>query len=572
MTSASTVEDSAPAALAAGVRARLARYPAIAGLAAGLLLWTSFPPLEWNWMAWVALAPLFWLATLRGPRFPLYLGAWLGGFVFWLLAVEWLRMLDSSAWPGWIVLALAFSFWWVVFLAVARCAVLRLQIPLMLAAPIVWVGLEYARAYFLTGFPWFYLAHSQFRQLYLIQIADFSSSLGISLLVAVVNAMVVDLATLPLFGRSSQGTRLIGRQNVRLCVVTVLLGTTLCYGAFRVSTARFHDGPRLALLQSNIEQRHKLKGDPQRIIAEFTGLIERALQRAQLPDLIVWPETSYPFQFIAVDPAVDPKTLEEQVQSVTTKLSALEWLERRDVISADLHSWADRAGVPMLIGSIFYDHRPVSVEKYNSAILFSPEIQAIHFYHKMHLVPFGEYFPFIETLPWLAALTPYRTGKLQSLSYGREPLAIPLGPYRLAVSICFEDTIPQVVNRFFNLAGGGQEPDILVNLTNDGWYHGSAELDVHLAIGVFRAIEHRVPLARAVNTGLSALVDGNGEIRETLPKETSGVLSVTVPLDDRTSWYSQWGDWLGVSCLAVSIGLVPIGWVRKFRSSQTEMA
>ena len=86
---------------------------------------------------------------------------------------------------------------------------------------------------------------------------------------------------------------------------------------------------------------------------------------------------------------------------------------------------------------------------------------------------------------------------------------------------------------------------MLINLSNDGWFHGSAELDMHLAIGVFRAIENRVPLARAVNTGLSALVDGNGEIRESLAKECKGVLSVTVPLDRRTSYYSQWGDWLG---------------------------
>ena len=70
-------------------------------------------------------------------------------------------------------------------------------------------------------------------------------------------------------------------------------------------------------------------------------------------------------------------------------------------------------------------------------------------------------------------------------------------------------------------------------------------------------------LARAVNTGLSALVDGNGEIRESLAKESKGVLSVTVPLDRRTSYYSRWGDWLGLTCLAISIGLVPLAVLRK---------
>jgi len=562
MTSAAARNQDTPPAETTGVRGRFSRHPWLAGVAAGFLLWTSFPPVEWSWLAWIALAPLFWLVTLRGAGFKAYLAAWAGGFVFWLLAVAWLRMLDANAWLAWVVMALVFSLWWPVFLALTRWAVFRLQIPLMLAAPITWVALEYARAYFLTGFPWYYLAHSQFRRLYLIQIADFSSSLGISLLIAIVNAFLVDLLTLPLFHLSKQGKRLSRRQNVRLCLVTILVGTTLCYGAFRVSTAQFRDGPKLALLQSNIEQRHKNKGDPLTIIAEFAGLIERA--RKKLPDLIVWPETSYPYGFIAVDPAIEPSTLERQVRSINEKLSAAGWLERRNVIAAELHSRTNQAGVPMLVGTIFYDHKQ-AVEKYNSAILFKPHLQTISFYHKMHLVPFGEYFPLIETLPWLAALTPYHGEKLQSLSFGREPLTLRLGPYRLAVSICYEDTIPQVIRRFFDAAGDGNQPDILINLSNDGWYHGSSELDMHLAIGVFRAVEHRVPLARAVNTGLSALVDGNGEIRETLPKETRGVLAVTVPLDDRTSCYSRWGDWLGLSCLAVSIGLIPIGWVRKPR-------
>jgi apolipoprotein N-acyltransferase len=236
-------------------------------------------------------------------------------------------------------------------------------------------------------------------------------------------------------------------------------------------------------------------------------------------------------------------------------------------IVADLHTWTDRAKAPMLVGTTFYDHRKTALDRYNSAILFLPNVRAIHVYHKMHLVPFAEYFPLIETVPWLAALTPYAEEKLQSLSFGRKPLAIPLGPYRLAISICFEDTIPHVIRESFANADPSLQPDVLINLSNDGWFHGSAELDMHLASGVFRAIENRVPLARAVNTGLSALVDGNGEIRESLAKETKGVLSVTVPLDRRTSYYSRWGDWLGLSCLAISIGLVPMAALRRPKGS-----
>ena len=125
-------------------------------------------------------------------------------------------------------------------------------------------------------------------------------------------------------------------------------------------------------------------------------------------------------------------------------------------IAAHLRSWTDRAGVPMLVGATRYEHLPGSDEhgtgglrRFNAAILFEPNRQVLHFYHKMHLVPFGEYFPLIESLPWLAALTPYRGEKLRSLDFGREPLSLPLGPYRLAVSICFEDTIPHVIRQSF---------------------------------------------------------------------------------------------------------------------------
>ena len=104
---------------------------------------------------------------------------------------------------------------------------------------------------------------------------------------------------------------------------------------------------------------------------------------------------------------------------------------------------------------------------------------------------------------------------------------------------------------------------MLINLSNDGWFHGSAELDMHLAIGVFRAFENRVPLARAVNTGLSALVDGNGEIRESLRQRVQRRSFGHGPSGRRTSYYSRWGDWLGLTCLAISIGLVPMAWLER---------
>ncbi len=565
MTSTDELDHPETKSLVRRIDAPLSRRPEIAAVTSAVLLWTSFPPIGWSWLAWLALVPLFRLATLERPPLRLYLSAWMGGLTFWLLALEWIRIIDPAAWPGWILMALFFSTWPPLFLLFARTAVLRLRVPLMMVAPMIWVGLEYARAHILSGFPWYYLAHSQYQITPMIQIADLTGALGVSLLIAIVNAFVVDLLSLPLLRKSrTNGIRFCPRQYARVCVVTILVGSTLCYGGYRLSTARFSSGPRMALLQSNIEQRRKMKGDPGQIVTLIEALVARAVAH-QRPDLIVWPETSYPFSYIKIEPELSFETVARQLAPVAPNYPPADWVANAPLIDAELHAWTDRAQVPMLIGSLFYHHKRDGLSRFNAAILFEPKQAPFQVYHKMHLVPFGEYVPFVEALPWLTFLTPYRGERPPSLSFGAQANTLTLGPYRLAVTICFEDTVPQVVNQFFT---GDPEPDVLVNLSNDGWFHGTAELDMHLAIGVFRAIEHRIPLARAVNTGLTALVDGNGEIRDALPKETSGVLNVVVPLDPRTSLYSRLGDWLGLCSLAVVLGLLPLRGLYRLKAAK----
>lgn len=563
MSSTKAIEEEIQTGPLDGLKERLSQRPVVAGLSSGVLLWSAFPPVEWSWLAWIALVPLFWLVTQKGSVLRLYLGAWAGGLVFWVLSVQWVRLTDPSAWVAWLAMALIFSLWWPGFLALARLAVFRLRLPLMMATPILWVGMEFIRAFLLTGFPWYYLGHSQFRFLTMIQIADTTSALGISFLIALVNAWLLDLLSLPLLRSSPRGTRLTQRQTVRLWIVTLLIGGNLVYGAYRLSTAHFRMGPRLALLQTNFEQRYKMGGDPLTILERIEHLIVRATAAQPRPDLIVWPETAYPFGYIVTDPATPPAELARQVGLISNQVSATDWIDKQQKIAEHLHDLTNRAGIPMLVGTILYDHRPDRFSKYNAAILFEPLVRSIQSYNKIHLVPFGEFIPFLDTLPWLTVFTPYRNGYVPTLTFGKDPLILSLAPYRIAIGICFEDTVPHVIRRFFQAAAGGPQPDMLVNISNDGWFHGSAELDMHLAVSVFRTIENRVPLARAVNTGISALIDGNGEIRDTLPRLTESVLNVIVPLDDRTSLYTAWGDWLGTTCLAVTIGLVPLSFMRR---------
>ena len=563
---------------------RAGSHPVVLGLASGVLLWFAFPPAGWSWLGWAALTPLFLLIPSRRHRGSLYLGAWLGGLAFWLLALSWILCIDPQAALGWGVMALVLSTLWPIFLGIARLAVLDLKLPVMMAAPIVWTAIEYVRAYMFTGFPWYYLAHTQYRQLPLIQIADFSGSLGLSLLMAASSGFLADLMTLPLMRKTPRGPRLTPAIGIRLGCLAAAIAATVGYGLFRLRTSHFEPGPRVALLQTNLMQRYRTGKTYDELIAIYNNLLHRAAESDPKPDFIVWPETAYPNGYVAVDPKLSADEFARQVHGYAPDdpdNTVDYWIARRNWSDSELFGWADKFNIPMMVGATTYDFRPGGLNRYNSAILVEPGRRAakVQSYHKLHLVPFGEYVPLISTFPWLTALTPYRNGHVPSLNFGGGASWFDQDKYRYATAICFEDTVPQVTRRLFSEVGDGKSPDVLLNLSNDGWFttvdddgtiHGSSEQEMHLAISVFRSVEHRVPLARAANTGISAVIDGNGKIVASLPAAKEGVLVETVPLDPRKGFYTYWGDWVGQGCLAITIGLVPLARYRRRKQRRPE--
>ncbi|HEX8199214.1 MAG TPA: apolipoprotein N-acyltransferase, partial [Isosphaeraceae bacterium] len=361
-------------------------HPAVLAVASALLLFCAFPPAGWGWLAWVAPTPLFLLVRSDRSRRSVYLGAWLGGLVFWLLALAWITRSDEGAWLAWIVMATALSAWWPAFLLLARLAVRRLRLPLMVAAPVAWVTLEFVRAYAVTGFPWYYLAHTQYRVLPLIQIADLTGAWGLSFLMAMAAACWADLRTFPVLEPSPRGPRPARAQAVRLGVLAVAVGATVAYGVGRVATSRPRPGPRVALLQSNFRQEYKMSSDAEQIVGVYRGLIERALRDGTPPDLVVWPETSYPYGYAERDAALDDAGFERQVRSISREAKVEIWRANLRNVPQILHDWADQMGVPMLVGSASYHFRVDGLTRYNSALLFEPGTAAVQSYHKLHLV------------------------------------------------------------------------------------------------------------------------------------------------------------------------------------------
>jgi apolipoprotein N-acyltransferase len=216
-------------------------------------------------------------------------------------------------------------------------------------------------------------------------------------------------------------------------------------------------------------------------------------------------------------------------------------------------------GVPILVGidrfHLVADGKSATdrptIEAYNSAVLVEPDGTVAGTYDKMHRVMFGEYIPFATWIPLLYQLTPLTGG----IVAGDEAAALRTSSgYCYSPNICYETAIPHVIRgQVAVLRARETPPDVLVNLTNDAWYWGSSELDMHLACDVFRAVETRVPLVIAANGGISACIDSLGRVQSRCGKQQADFILTEVELSTLASPYVRFGDWFAGACLACCI-------------------
>jgi apolipoprotein N-acyltransferase len=304
-------------------------------------------------------------------------------------------------------------------------------------------------------------------------------------------------------------------------------------------------GPQVALVQGSIDI--DMKYDPKesdRIFEQYYSLSRQALREHGNLDLIVWPETMFRGPWLSFD-----KDFRPSAEASWTPNEA-EAVSRRNV-----KRLARALDTPILLGVDSWHYRPAGTDRFNTALLADREGNVVGRYDKCHLVPFGEYVWFAETFPWLYKLTPLAGGS----KAGAGPQSMELGGVRYAPNICYENTIPHLIRRHVaQLRSLGREPDVLVNLTNDGWFWGSAELDMHLACAVFRAIECRKPFLISANTGFSAAIDSTGRILQQGPRRATDVLVGRAGIDRRRSPYLAIGDLPAGLCLALAglMGLV----------------
>jgi apolipoprotein N-acyltransferase len=510
-----------------------------------VLLWAALPPLDWWPLAWIT--PIPWVLLIRQDKLlgrrP-YAVLTLAGFCFWMAVLHWLRLPHPATSIGWVALSLIFSIYLPLFVGLSRVAVHRLHVPVILAAPIVWTGLELARAHVLTGMTMASLGHTQYRWVELIQISDLAGVFGVSFVVMFVAASLA---------------RMISWDGRRwtlwpLAPAIVMLAATLLYGYVRLKDDAGETGPRIALIQGSIDV--TMQYDPglrDRVFQEYFDLSRKAVGQNQNLDLIVWPEAMFLYSLWTCEdnappPADYPGTDAEF---------------RQDMLNAGqcwtiLAQLAQSLGVPLLLGTDMHYVDQQGHRCYNSAAYVAPDGKLLGRYRKMHLVMFGEYVPFAQQFPWLQRLTPLPYSVMPGerpeafgLTWGKSPNK---KTCRIAPNICYETVLSHVIRGQINtLAAEGKEPDVLINLTNDGWYWGSSELDLHLACGVFRAVECRKPLLIAANTGFSAWIDADGRIQAQGPRRATDVLIAEPQLGQYHSWYLAHGDWFAGICLLACV-------------------
>ena len=249
-----------------------------------------------------------------------------------------------------------------------------------------------------------------------------------------------------------------------------------------------------------------------------------------VPGLIIWPEGKYPIPY-AMPGGGETEAAMRRDFGKYYSLLYRELVENRKSTGA--------AGLPlMIVGCGTID--PARHKTYNSALLLGNQAKVLAAYHKMHLVPFGEFVPYVEWFPVLAEITPIGSG----FDAGEQPAGFNVGGLIAAPCICFESAVThRIRDTVAHLRSLDKEPHFLVNVTDDGWFYGHAALDHHLACNVMRAVENRKPMIVAANTGLSAFIQSDGRILRQGQRRTSDVLELDVELKPRRALYTVVGDW-----------------------------
>lgn len=478
---------------------RLWQLGAAGAALTGLLLAALFPPVSWAWLAPVALVPLLYALWHEPSAWRRFLNGWLAGFLFWLLVCHWIgETLDAyGGLSGWlsVVTLLLFALAKGLHLAVFSLAAgpMMRQVWAAPAVAALWAGLE--RTHGPLGFAWLNLGNAGIDMPLPLRLAPVTGVYGLSFLFAAI---------------AVAATRMLLKQGRREALWLLPFAGMLFL-------------PTPAAQPAKVEQAVSVQpviraGGPgwteeeaRRTIKDLSLLtLESALdpKSPMAPSLLLWPEAPAPFYYY------EDAAFRQQVSEV-----------------------ARLAGAPFVFTTVAFtpDRRPL-----NSAVVLNAKGRLAGRYDKMYLVPFGEFVP--PLFSWIDKVS----SEAGDFAAGRELGVFPLDQGTIGTFICYESAFPHLVRRF-----AAQGAEVLVNLTNDGYFGRSAARPQHLLLARMRAVENARYLLRSSNDGITASIHPTGRVLERAPEFKRMALRMTYQRQKRQTPYTRYGDWFAWGCLAV---------------------
>ncbi len=490
----------------------------------GVLLFCSFPSVNFFPIAWIALVPLLVaLEEVEDWKTAFRIG-YVAGFLFFagLLIAIALLYPYANIWTtllGYILLVGYCAVYFAIFSVFVYQLPWQSGVLFPLSTAIIWVSLEWLRGWFLTGFPWGNIGYSQWNYPAGIQIASITGVYGVSFVIVFFNA---GIATLIRRRQEFQKELVAIITPCLLAVVTLIYGYAVTGKSENIETQSI----KFALVPGNIPQLDKWNAKKfPTIFMKYLNLTESAAK--EQPDVIVWPET----------------TVRGQVLSG-------KWSNYNNHFKQML----DRIGrTPMLIGATDPD---ALGSIYNRVISVSGDGEIQGKYAKMHLVPFGEYVPLADFLPNFIQFYPFEHGKTHNLLpiIGIVDEATKNEIVQVGTSICFESSFPNHFRKFVKKGA-----DVMGILTNDAWFAGTALPELHLAMAPLRAVENRISVFRCANGGFTCAVDKYGRIDTPFvtPQTSKEYIIADVALSEgKTTFYTRYGDWLPILCALISLSFV----------------